>query len=84
VKDRASTQRELLRDLLDRAFGGSAQEFVMMALKEESEGNKEQEEIKALLESARKHSKKCGLSHRRSSNRPRGNNNLKHTTTIHR
>jgi predicted transcriptional regulator len=57
VKDRASTQRGLLRDLLDRAFGGSARELVAMALDEGPLAQEEQAEIQELLANARKHKK---------------------------
>ena len=54
VPDRISTQRSLLKDLLRKAFGGSAQELVMMAIQEEPMAPGERAEIKDLLEKARK------------------------------
>jgi len=54
TKDRATTQKGLLRDLLDRAFGGSARELVMMAVQEEPLTSDEQEELKNLLNKARR------------------------------
>jgi BlaI family transcriptional regulator, penicillinase repressor len=57
VKDKATTQKGLLRDLMDRAFGGSAQELAMMLLREESLAPEEKTEIKGLLEKARSRKK---------------------------
>lgn len=54
VKDRSTTQKGLLRDLLDRAFGGSSRELVAMALQEEPLAADERQEIKELLEEAKK------------------------------
>lgn len=48
------TQASLLRDLLQRAFGGSSQKLLMAALKEAPLSSEEATEIKALLEQARK------------------------------
>ena len=53
VKDKATTQKGLLHDLLDRAFGGSARELVMMVLSEKALAPEEKSEIKSLLEEAR-------------------------------
>jgi len=57
VKDKATTQKGLLHDLVDRAFGGSARELVMMALREEPMDFEEKAEIQGLLETARKRKK---------------------------
>jgi predicted transcriptional regulator len=48
------TQAGLLRDLLQRAFGGSSQKLVMAALKEVPLSAEEATEVKGLLEAARK------------------------------
>jgi predicted transcriptional regulator len=45
-----TTQRQLVRDLLDRAFGGSAKKLVMQALSSEKASPSELAEIRALLE----------------------------------
>ena len=47
---RAQTQRGLLRDLLDKAFGGSAQELVMLALQAERLNPEEKAAIQTLLD----------------------------------
>ena len=44
------TQRQLVRDLLDRAFGGSAQKLIMQALSAKKASPKELAEIRALLD----------------------------------
>ncbi len=44
------TQKRLLRDLLNRAFGGSAQRLVMQALSVKKVPEEELEEIKRMLE----------------------------------
>jgi predicted transcriptional regulator len=44
------TQRELLRDLIDRAFGGSAASLVLQALSMKKASPEELEEIRKLLE----------------------------------
>ena len=49
--DEAATQKHLVSDLIDRAFGGSAAALVMRALSDEV-GEAELAEIRALLESA--------------------------------
>lgn len=54
AKDRAVTQRGLLRDLLDKAFGGSAGDLVMAALDEERMDPGSKSQIRALLVKARK------------------------------
>lgn len=45
-----ATQRRLVDDLMDRAFGGSAQALVMRALSTEDVSPGELEEIRALLD----------------------------------
>lgn len=47
------TQKQLVRDLLNRAFGGSAQELVMQALSVKKVSRKELEEIQQLLSDLR-------------------------------
>jgi BlaI family transcriptional regulator, penicillinase repressor len=47
------TQRQLVRDLLDRAFGGSASKLVMQALATKRASAEELGEIRRLLESGR-------------------------------
>ncbi len=44
------TQRQLVGDLLDRAFGGSAQKLIMQALASKKTSPKELAEIKTMLE----------------------------------
>ncbi len=44
------TQRQLLRDLLDRAFGGSAQKLVMQALSVKKASPEELTQIRELLD----------------------------------
>jgi predicted transcriptional regulator len=44
------TQRSLVRDLLDRAFGGSARKLVMQALQEKKASAEELAEIRKLLD----------------------------------
>ncbi len=44
------TQRELVGDLLDRAFGGSAQKLVMQALAAKPASDEELAEIRKLLD----------------------------------
>ena len=46
----ADTQRRLVRDLLDRAFGGSARQLVMRALSTEDVSRDELDEIRTLLD----------------------------------
>lgn len=48
------TQASLLRDLLQRAFGGSSQKLVMAALKEAPLSREEASEVEAMIEEARK------------------------------
>src|SRR5215213_2506767 len=45
------TQRQLVRDLLDRAFGGSASKLVMQALHARRSSSEELTEIRKLIES---------------------------------
>ena len=47
------TQRQLVRDLVDRAFGGSASKLVMQALATKRAWAEELGEIRKLLESSR-------------------------------
>ena len=47
--DRAPMQGQLVRDFLDRAFGGSARELVLRALKQEDVTEKDREEIRRVL-----------------------------------
>ena len=47
------TQRQLIRDLLTRAFGGSAQKLFVQALAETKASPQEMAEIRKLLESQR-------------------------------
>lgn len=44
------TQRQLVRDLLDRAFGGSAKQLVLQALATKKASAKEMAEIRRLLD----------------------------------
>lgn len=47
------TQRQLVRDLLDRAFGGSASQLVLQALATRRASPEELEEIRKLIENGR-------------------------------
>jgi predicted transcriptional regulator len=47
------TQRQLVRDLLDRAFGGSSSKLVMQALATRRASAEELSEIRKVLESSR-------------------------------
>ena len=47
------TQRQLVRDLLDRAFGGSASQLVLQALAMRRASPEELEEIRKLIENGR-------------------------------
>ena len=47
------TQRQLVRDLLDRAFGGSASKLVLQALSARRASQEELSEIRKLLEGSR-------------------------------
>ena len=44
------TQRQLVRDLLDRAFGGSAKQLVLHALSAEKASDEELEQLERLLD----------------------------------
>ena len=46
----AQTQRQLVRDLVDRAFGGSAAQLVVQALSGRRASNEEIEQIRKLLD----------------------------------
>ena len=48
------TQRQLVSDLMDRAFGGSAAQLVQQALSAHSTSVEELEQIRQLIEEARK------------------------------
>src|SRR5687767_15745972 len=47
-----STQRQLLNDLVDRAFGGSAKELVLRALSSHTTSDEELNEIRKLIDEA--------------------------------
>ena len=47
---REQTQRQLVSNLLDRAFGGSAKQLVMHALSTQAASDKELEQIEKLLD----------------------------------
>lgn len=49
-----STQKQLLRDLLDRAFNGSAKSLVLQALSAKKASSAELKEIRALLDTLEK------------------------------
>jgi len=49
-----STQRELLGDLVDRAFGGSSGSLVLHALSERAASAQELRDIRALLDALEK------------------------------
>jgi BlaI family transcriptional regulator, penicillinase repressor len=49
-----ATQRQLVRDLLDRAFGGSARQLVMQALSAERASKADLAEIRKLLDELEK------------------------------
>jgi predicted transcriptional regulator len=49
-----STQRQLVNDLVDRAFGGSAAELVLRALSSHKTSDEELREIRNLIDDARK------------------------------
>jgi BlaI family transcriptional regulator, penicillinase repressor len=48
--DRGATQRRLVADLIDRAFGGSGRDLVMQALSTRRASPQELAEIRALLD----------------------------------
>ena len=51
-QSRGATQRDLVGDLLDKAFGGSAKSLVMQALAARRASREELEEIRKLIEQA--------------------------------
>jgi predicted transcriptional regulator len=53
VLSEGETQRQLVRDLLDRAFDGSAAKLVMQALASKKTSRKELDEIRKLLDQHR-------------------------------
>jgi len=53
VLSEGQTQRQLVRDLLDRAFDGSASKLVMQALATKKTSRKELDEIRKLLDQHR-------------------------------
>jgi predicted transcriptional regulator len=55
-----STQKQLVKDLLERAFGGSAKQLVMQALSAARTSPKELAEIRKLIDDANNDSKKRG------------------------
>lgn len=54
AQDQQATQKGLLRDLLDKAFSGSARDLVMLALQEAPLPAQEKAAVRALLEAKRK------------------------------
>lgn len=48
-----TTQRQLVNDLVDRAFGGSAAELVLRALSSHQTSDEELQEIRKLIDDAR-------------------------------
>lgn len=54
AQDQRATQKGLLRDLLDKAFSGSARDLVMLALQEAPLPSQEKAAVRALLEAKRK------------------------------
>ena len=50
LRSQEQTQRQLLRDLLDRAFGGSVKELVLQALATKRSSPEELEAIEKLLD----------------------------------
>ena len=54
------TQRQLVRDLLDRAFGGSSSKLVMQALAARRTSPEELTEIRRLIDSRDAHSHRTG------------------------
>jgi predicted transcriptional regulator len=48
-----TTQRQLVNDLVDRAFGGSAAELVLRALSSHTTSDEELAEIRKLIDEAR-------------------------------
>jgi predicted transcriptional regulator len=54
------TQRQLLRDLMDRAFGGSSSKLVLQALASKRASSDELAEIRRMLESGKEIEKETG------------------------
>jgi predicted transcriptional regulator len=50
VRPQAATQRQLVKDLIDRAFAGSAQKLVLQALSSKKASREELAEIRRLLD----------------------------------
>lgn len=57
------TQRQLIRDLLDRAFGGSAMKLVMQALATKRASAEELREIRRVVDAARQDGRGRDLEH---------------------
>jgi len=57
---REQTQRQLVRDLLDRAFGGSSSQLVMQALATKRASAEELTEIRRLLDARRQAAARTG------------------------
>ena len=57
VASAETTQRQLVRDLLDRAFGGSARQLVLQALSAKRASRQELAEIRRLLDEFEKKAK---------------------------
>lgn len=53
LRNRDSTQRHLLRDLLDKAFSGSAQQLILQALSEKPASEAELEQIESMVRQLR-------------------------------
>lgn len=51
--DQVATQKELVKDLMDRAFGGSSADLVLRALSAKPASARELEEIRRLLDHAK-------------------------------
>jgi BlaI family transcriptional regulator, penicillinase repressor len=58
VIQRDDTQRQLMRDLVDRVFGGSAAQLVLRALSERPASREELREIRKMVEGLEKEAKK--------------------------
>jgi predicted transcriptional regulator len=59
-RSQQSTQKQLVKDLLDRAFGGSAKQLVMQALSAARTSPEELKEIRKLIDEANHNSTKRG------------------------
>jgi predicted transcriptional regulator len=55
------TQRQLIRDLVDRAFGGSSSKLVLQALASKRASSDELAEIRRMLERGRDGARETGL-----------------------